>query len=736
MPFILVLSFSFFLPKLTSRWRVAPVRASGLKKGNWANVSNLSEAMDIFEFHNANWAHLSRAIAMWPSGWAFPDNVRLAVLLELTPAQIKKIGGLSVKHLHLSVRRSQSLAARGTATVAQLLHYTIAGLLGLPNMGHGSVIVVISQLLSLANSTDIPDSDIPQYIIEPEPKKVAVVSYVKPVCHLAPHIFASQEDLEPLTLRREWELFSGLPTCAKSLPLEQIAITNETRCCLRKLGIDNLRDLLDQNLASLCERIGNEMTEEALDAVAVYAAEVRLSPNPSSLFEPVQDQEARLASRWGHCPVSELKLPSEATRALKRANVATVSELLTTLEPLHVELALDPFAFSTIWMRLQEAGLRKEAWDIAGERLSAEAYPHATLDHVLSAWSDALRPGRWDVASARLGLRGNQIADKKEVGSTSSRRMPTLYEVAATFGVTAERVRQIEIQFLKRLTEPPHDYFVALENTLKMIIFQADGIISLPQAVQDLSEWINPGQASSEGFCRLILNHSRNLITVKKNTVYALSSQPYHLYQNIIDVATSFAESILEEPSLEELAEMVEYAMFSRSGASDKDKEPPTRAFIAACLRAADGFSEGVNLSPKVALVRLLRELGSPRHFTEIASRLNEKGERQKPIPAKSVHNYLLDGRDLFVYVSPGTYGLVEWGLEDRRMERRNQEPIGDIVVEFLEAQGIPATKEEIIAFVLARKKCHVGSIALRLLYDDRFHRFDKDKYGLSRWTF
>ncbi len=54
----------------------------------------------------------------------------------------------------------------------------------------------------------------------------------------------------------------------------------------------------------------------------------------------------------------------------------------------------------------------------------------------------------------------------------------------------------------------------------------------------------------------------------------------------------------------------------------------------------------------------------------------------------------------------------------------------------FLEARGVPAGKDEIVAFVQAQKNCRGTSVMQSLLYDARFHRFDKDKYGLSKWTF
>ena len=694
--------------------------------------------MAFFRFYNADWSHLPQATPLTQGGWRFADDVPISILLDLTPLQIARICDLSVDHLHLSASRNQSFTDRGTTTIGQLLDCDLSTLLGSFRMGDGPVMVVLAQLLRTARSENIlinVSREVPERVLK---EVVPVVPIVRPAYRCAPPVSAGSEDLKPLTLRGEWELFSGRPFCGESSPMARITLSEETESRLRELGVVRLGDILDQNIADLSERLGDDTIEAVLDALTIYAAEVRLLPDPNTLLGRTQaiDRAVILADRWGQRPVSELKLANEAVRALRRAKVATVSELLSVLEPLHVELALDPFAFATIWKVLQTVGLKDESWEDAGERLSAEAYTRASLDHVIAVWRATMPPLRWAIISARLGLEGRRVSEVEGSGQEPTAwQMLTLEEVATKFSITRERVRQIELLFIKRLTDRTDEYFIVLSNTLMMIVSQAGGVISLSQAAEDLSEWINPGEAASEGFCRLILNNSPAFVSIKKNGIYALNSQPFRSYQSIIAAAREVVTKNSREWSITDLAEEVVRRVFLTMDNQETHGGLPSREFVAACLVATGGFEKGFSSPPEVALVRLLREMGSPRHFTELADRLNEKGWRARPVSQKYVHNHLLSRRDLFVYVSAGTYGLLEWGMEDRRVGRGG-EPIGDLMVEFLEGRGVPASKEEITAHVLTRKNCRGGSVAQRLLYDERFHQFDKNKFGLSKWTF
>jgi len=218
-------------------------------------------------------------------------------------------------------------------------------------------------------------------------------------------------------------------------------------------------------------------------------------------------------------------------------------------------------------------------------------------------------PLRWAIISARLGLEGRRVSEVEGSGQEPTAwQMLTLEEVATKFSITRERVRQIELRFIKRLTDRTDEYFIVLSNTLMMIVSQAGGIISLSQAAEDLSEWINPGEAASEGFCRLILNNSPWFVSIKKNGIYALNSQPFRSYQSIIAAAREVVTKNSREWSITDLAEEVVRRVFLTMDNQETHGGLPSREFVAACLVATGGFEKGFSSPPEVALVRLLRE--------------------------------------------------------------------------------------------------------------------------------
>lgn len=657
-------------------------------------------------FANIEWSKLTQAVTLESGRWQVPDDIPLATLLQLPPARRSQLRMTQITCLRISKEETRVLSKNGITSVGQLIKMTLGEVKALPAMGYGLTVALFKKLsVFLIN---------PAPVLAGSPRPLPPAGLESPRLptvrrRAAPLPLPGPEFLEPLTLGHEWELFGGPPPGPPSLT--RMALSDAVRRRLEEAGRGGLDPLLDQTYAHVCEVLGDDGAEEVAGVLTDGAAEAaRTCPQR-------RDRARILEERWGLVPVSALEIGGAGMRALRRARVATVAELLAATEPLHVELALDPQAFAQVWAALKNVGLREEDWEDAGERLSEEAYARTGLDHIVKAWREGAKGTWWGAASARFGLESGP--------GESPWRMPTLEEVATRFGVTRERVRQVEMKFIKSLAGAQDEYFVALQNTLAMIVAHAGGVVSLERAAEDLAEWINPGHAAPEGVCRLVLNNSPLFLPVRKNAIYVLASAPFGAFDSLVNAAQSLADTILEDWTVATLAERL--AATGEGG--------HTSAFIAACLEASDRFGAARRVPAEADLVRLLRELGSPRHFTEITDRLNEAGWRPSPVTYRYVHNHLLSRRDLFVHVAPGTYGLAEWGLEDQRVERGGA-LIGDLAAEFLEALGSPTSGEDIVAYVQARKTCRNLSVWQCLSYDPRFQKLDRNKYGLARWVF
>ena len=687
--------------------------------------------MPIFTFDNPKWSSLSHSIPVATGEWGLPDDVSLGLLLDLTPARIVDLSNLPVALLCLSARPSNAFTNSRIATMGQLLMHTLSSLLALPNMGRGSVGEVLARLHCFSTA------------------KVGEQRTAAQSCANDFYRRVGLDMLEPLPLQHEWQLFSGGTVCPNAHPLSSITLPDQHYQRLFDCGIASVPDLLELTWKGLDERVGTDAAEEILSAIVPLAAEFGhqrpanyLGTDAAIKNAVIMNAETRrkaatiLAKRWQDVRVAEIDFVfPETLRALRRANIETISDLLGALDPLHPELYLDMDAFTDVWEQFCLLGLVEGDFLAERERRSERTRTTTSLDNVLTAWREFMKPSAWSILNARYGLEKGKGTSEYAGDEEAPKLEPTLGELAAEIGVTQEGARQILIATIKRLKASQHDYLIAFANTLQLYTMSAGGVISLRDASRLLVDQVNPGNIQPEGFCRLVFDASDLFVSVKRNAVYALASKPAGQYDRIIRQAHAIYKGSRGTLEMDALAEAVTAALFPPTGDQEADSKLPALCFIQACLNADSGLEDLGILPAETLLVRLLRQLGSPRHFTEITARLNETGWRRKAASVDYIHGRLVYGRDLFVHVSRGTYGLAEWGLEDQRTDRTGAQ-IPDLIIEFLEQRGVPVPREEIAAYVLSQKKCRDYSVMHRLFYDDRFREFEKHTYGLAKWVF
>ena len=117
-------------------------------------------------------------------------------------------------------------------------------------------------------------------------------------------------------------------------------------------------------------------------------------------------------------------------------------------------------------------------------------------------------------------------------------------------------------------------------------------------------------------------------------------------------------------------------------------------------------------INDKIYLV--LKNHGKPMHFEEIADRINQIVFDKKKANAATVHNELiLDSK--YILVGRGLYGLKEWGYK--------KGTVADVIIEVLNENDEPLTKEEIIEKVLEKRFVKKATIILALMNKDKFEK-------------
>ena len=484
---------------------------------------------------------------------------------------------------------------------------------------------------------------------------------------------------------------------------------------IRGVGVGVLQEVLDG--------LG-----EFLDSVPPSPAEAAAADSGASTGTPVKVDDRPLQD-----PVETLGFSSGTMATLEYARIRTLDQLVAALWRIDPILYLDVPAYCEAHERLKALDLR-DGDSLAARQALVGGRWAPDLDVVAELCGHVCTEREWHVLEARFGLYPTESTDDSPPTPSVQRPIAsrTLHELGDELGITRERVRQIETAALKRVRARGGP-LASLGRTLAWLMERAGGVLSLRGSVEDLTPYVTPGTVSPEAICHLVYETSDEFNEIEPGAIYGLRSAPsVSEYRRVIRRAHRICISTIEDVRGDRLVERI-------CADLEGDGVGPDAAFVRACLRAdgryLDAGSPGAK--PRRGLISLLaevlREMGRPAHFTEVAAELNARGWRE-PVTPHFAHTRLTSRRDLFTYAAPGTYGLAEWGQPDQRPWKRAGPQIGDLCEEFFRERRAPAPVKEIIAYVLARKQCREHSIRAALERDERFEWFHGKGYGLAEW--
>jgi len=124
--------------------------------------------------------------------------------------------------------------------------------------------------------------------------------------------------------------------------------------------------------------------------------------------------------------------------------------------------------------------------------------------------------------------------------------------------------------------------------------------------------------------------------------------------------------------------------------------------------------------------IAVLREAQKPMHWDTIAERARQLNRRRIFSP-RSMTNMLVSNQDVFVRVSQGTYGLVEWGINPT-------DTYPDIIFSIMAEKGTPLTEGTIYRLVNSIRPVADASLRMFLDMHPRFYGSEAGTYGLRAW--
>jgi DNA-directed RNA polymerase alpha subunit len=427
-------------------------------------------------------------------------------------------------------------------------------------------------------------------------------------------------------------------------------------------------------------------------------------------------------------PIYHLHLWGELLSLLKKNNIHTINQLtIAKLEELkcqgvinlsqkidiqneiHAWLGKDPLR-----QKMFQESIKGERFDALPLQAEFEDYFNAFLNSIDARWISTLE--------FRYGLRTGE----KE----------TLEETAAHLGVTRERVRQIESLSLKKLKSRKYRLFQSqLFEKIQAIIEQRGGFVSETRLAEELNNVLTLQLYSIEGilsFIRKLFDEEIKLPQSKTRLVFLGTVQGWVTNhwdeaqilcasQKIFDIL-SHAEfpiqwsdlytALISEDGLISLDEHLAHAI--ALGMSDTNR----------IHRQLDGsWSKTKKPARHTRIISVMKEIGQAAHFSEIAERYNQIYSDQ-PLSEHAVHARL-SGRNDFVRVGRGKYGLREWGLHD-------DGNVANAVRRILISHHHPIELSDIMDEVLNTWDVSRGSILAAIETDARFSKTEDGKIWLT----
>lgn len=480
-------------------------------------------------------------------------------------------------------------------------------------------------------------------------------------------------------------------------PITALYLSTRVYNALSRNGIISIGDLVffltNYSLLSL-PHIGVRSEQEILEKLNNYLNSVRTSNkseetiNKDNVLSPkfLSDLEENIKERTSkyhillndHTSIQVLNLPIKIYRALKQHGIFSIKELVSLVED-------DLSSVRNIGPKRAQKVLENLDYYLRDLEKSDITYPNnQVIDQSLE---DAIPVDdvNKSIASIMIKERSWGVLHARSFGKT-------LREVAQVISVSRERVRQIEGYALRKFYKQI-DLFFSYFDFLEI--------------------------------------HADDLeITLEKNTTLAIA------VRQIKNISRHYEGEDISSDTVKKIITLLRFYPKSKNVA---EKERWSKIIFQTCsiyphIKEHDGIAEEIeeikeqnrDHTYKELAYEVLRREGRPRHWQFISEKA-ELLEKRSNFNVAGLYDVLVEKSEIFVRVEAGTYGLVEWGLDE-------VEYYTEIIANVLKENGKALSFGNIYQKVNSIRDIKKSSLQMYLDLNPRFYKSQANTFGLRAW--
>ncbi len=325
---------------------------------------------------------------------------------------------------------------------------------------------------------------------------------------------------------------------------------------------------------------------------------------------------------------------------------------------------------------------------------------------------------------AVLSDRARDVLEKR-YGLGKDNEVSTLEAIGQSYGITRERVRQIENYGIQSIQKADvYQEFQAVFDELHEIIETlGGGVIAEHMLLDELSD--DPATRNHIYFLLVLGDPFKRS---KENPNY---SHRWHTDKKIADTVEGALKTVhksLDRDDLVSESEILERFRNELIDIADRHDETILKRWLLISKDIAKnplgewGHASSPNVRAKgirdYAYLAVKRH-GSPMHFREVSEAIKELFDREAH--TATCHNELIKD-ERFVLVGRGLYALTEWGY--------SAGVVKDVLMDILKTHG-PLTREEIIDKVRKERYVKDNTIVVNLQDAAIFKRLSNGSYIL-----
>lgn len=308
----------------------------------------------------------------------------------------------------------------------------------------------------------------------------------------------------------------------------------------------------------------------------------------------------------------------------------------------------------------------------------------------------------------------------------------TLEKIGKHFNVTRERIRQIENIALSKLKRTVRTTKLNDVNEMAKGILRANGGVMLGS---DLISSVLKRLPHAQQIDGAVLRLSFAIDTDLSSEGRSLTLKPFWRLMSVsMDDVLTIIDTAVKLLEKRHACMKTTEVMSSIKAMPIFGGRVPSDELILSCLsiderlkEIADGwgltewrFVRPRSIRDKVEII--LKKIGQPMHFMQIANAIKEAGFDHKNVTVQAVHNELIRYPQ-FVLVGRGLYALKEWGYEPGT--------VADVIETILKKKGA-LSKKQIIEEVAKQRTVKVGTISLNLQKMPYFVRVGRAVYDFD----